>query len=278
MATGEAFVAERELTFARGVDELLPAGLRGLMLTGMLAALASTLDTHLNWGASYWSNDVYKGWWLEHMARREARPRELVLVARLANLIIIILALAVMTQLDSIQTAWQISLLFGAGMGAVLVLRWLWERVNLHCELAAIFTSIVAAPVLLLTVEADWLRLALMAALSTLSVIAAAFLAPGTEPHQLDAFYERVRPPGWWGKTAGRAGETAAISRNRLLRGLAAIGACAVSVYGSLIGITQLLLQRADGVTLLWLSAAVVAIPVWFRFLRVGIEPSAGRR
>jgi len=278
MTTGETFVAERELTFARGIDELLPAGLRGLMLTGMLAALASTLDTHLNWGASYWSNDIYKGWWLEHMVKREARPRELVLVARLANLVIVVLALAVMTQLDSIQTAWQISLLFGAGMGAVLVLRWLWERINLHCELAAIFTSIVAAPILLLTVEEDWLRLALMAALSTISVVTAAFFAPGTEPDRLDAFYARVRPPGWWGHTARRTGETAAVSRNRLLRGLAAIGACAVSVYGSLIGITHLLLQRADGVTLLWLVAAVVAIPLWLRIQRLGIEPSASRR
>ena len=30
-----------------------------------------------------------------------------------------------MTQLSSIQTAWQISLLLGAGMGVMLLLRWL---------------------------------------------------------------------------------------------------------------------------------------------------------
>ena len=47
----EAEIGQRELTFALGIDELLPVGARGLMLTGMLAALASTLDTHLNWGA-----------------------------------------------------------------------------------------------------------------------------------------------------------------------------------------------------------------------------------
>ncbi|MFQ5983288.1 MAG: sodium transporter, partial [Woeseiaceae bacterium] len=59
----ETEIGMRELTFALGIDELLPVGARGLMLTGMLAALASTLDTHLNWGASYWSNDLYKGIW-----------------------------------------------------------------------------------------------------------------------------------------------------------------------------------------------------------------------
>ena len=47
----DGFVAGRELSFATGIDQLLPAGARGLMLTAMLAALASTIDTHLNWGA-----------------------------------------------------------------------------------------------------------------------------------------------------------------------------------------------------------------------------------
>ena len=66
----DGFVAGRELTFAQGMDALLPAGARGLMLTAMLAALASTVDTHLNWGASYWSNDLYKGLWAERIRGR----------------------------------------------------------------------------------------------------------------------------------------------------------------------------------------------------------------
>ena len=37
----------------------LPVGLKGLLVTAMLAALASTVDTHLNWGSSYWTNDLY---------------------------------------------------------------------------------------------------------------------------------------------------------------------------------------------------------------------------
>ncbi|MFQ5527078.1 MAG: sodium transporter, partial [Thermoanaerobaculia bacterium] len=54
----EAFTSSREILFATGIRDLLPVGVRGLMLTGLLAALASTIDTHLNWGASYWSNDL----------------------------------------------------------------------------------------------------------------------------------------------------------------------------------------------------------------------------
>jgi len=53
-AGADGFTAAREALFVTGIDELMPPGLRGLMLVGLLAALASTVDTHLNWGASYW--------------------------------------------------------------------------------------------------------------------------------------------------------------------------------------------------------------------------------
>jgi len=269
----EASIGERELTFALGMDELLPAGARGLMLTGMLAALASTLDTHLNWGASYWSNDLYKGIWVEKFRGREAGRRELVVVARLSNIVILAIALAIMVNLDSIQTAWQISLLFGAGTGAVLVLRWLWERINLWCEVAAIAASLLVAPVLMLTVEADWLRLLSMSAVSLVVVIAAAYLAPGTSERRLVAFYERVRPPGMWRKTALAAGEDPASGARELRSDVLGLAACAVSVYTWLVGIGWLLVHR-DGIVfgVAMIVIGIAATPVWLRSLRVRRE------
>src|SRR5690606_23132483 len=116
-ATGTALVARREATFVEGIARWLPPGVQGLMLIGMLAALASTVDTHLNWGASYWTNDLYRrlvcGAWL----RREPTQRALVWVARLSNLVTIGLSFAVLLRLGSIQTAWKVTLLLGAGMG-----------------------------------------------------------------------------------------------------------------------------------------------------------------
>jgi len=38
----------------------LPPSLRGLMLAGFAAAYMSTIGTHLNLGASYMINDIYK--------------------------------------------------------------------------------------------------------------------------------------------------------------------------------------------------------------------------
>jgi Na+/proline symporter len=269
-AAGEGFIAGRELTFATGVNALLPAGARGLMLTGLLAALASTVDTHLNWGASYWTNDLYKGVWVEGIRRREANPWTLVRVARLANVVLVMIALAIMVNLGSIQTAWQISLLFGAGVGAVLVLRWLWERINLYCEILSILVSLLLAPLLILTVEADWLRLAIMAGVSTVVVIGAAWLLPGTEPAKLMAFYDRVRPPGWWSKSAAGVSVRPRLAKRALRRDLIALLACAVSVYGWLVGLGHLLLQTASPVlagTLVLIGT--LAVPVWWAALNV---------
>ncbi len=99
-------IAEREATFVRGIAELLPVGLRGLMLTGMLAALASTVDTHLNWGASYWTNDLYDRLLCRGVFGREPEPHTLVWAARLSNLAVLAIALLIMTRLSSIQVAW----------------------------------------------------------------------------------------------------------------------------------------------------------------------------
>lgn len=268
IALGEKAISERELTFALGMDELLPAGARGLMLTAMLAALASTLDTHLNWGASYWSNDLYKGIVMQHLRNREPGERELVLVARLSNLVILAIALAIMVNLNSIQTAWQISLLFGAGTGAVLVLRWLWERVNLWCEVAAIATSLLLAPILIFAVDTEWLRLATMAGASLAVVVATALFAPPTRTDTLVAFYQRVQPPGWWRHTANAAGEDPRAGGAELRRDITGLIACAISVYTWLTGIGMLLLGR-DSVTLAvaLIAVGMLATPVWVRTL-----------
>ena len=190
-------------------------------------------------------------------------------VARLANVLLLAIALVIMTQLGSIQQAWRLSLLFGAGVGAVLVLRWLWERVNLYSEIAAIAVSLLLAPVLLLGVADEWLRLLLMALASTAAVVFTALWAPGTDRVQLMRFYDRVRPPGFWRRTAqGIDLDPAAASRS-LARSLLVVGAAAASVFGWLIGGGQLLLQQGSlGLNLALLVAGVAAVPIWLRALR----------
>ena len=171
----ELVQADREATYVRGMAELLPPGIAGLMLTGMLAALASTVDTHLNWGASYWTNDIYKRFICRAWLKREPSGRTLVWVARAASVLTLVIALAIMTQLTSINQAWQINLLFGAGLGVVLLLRWIWWRMNAWAEIAAMVVASAVAPLLIVYLGDDQqpLRLLLAATASTLAALAA---------------------------------------------------------------------------------------------------------
>jgi Na+/proline symporter len=265
-AAQASFAATRELTFIRGIDDLMPPGLRGVMLVGLLAALASTVDTHLNWGASYWSVDLYDRLYCRAWKKREPTQRALLLSARLSNVVILLVALAIMVNLGSIQATWFISLVFGAGIGGVLMLRWLWHRINLYSEAASIAVSLVASPFILAWVEAEWARLAWIVALSTGAAIAAALVGPPTESMVLRRFYEQVRPLGWWRALAGDDSPMRAF-RKRLWF----IVWMTASLFLSLIGSVKLLLPLpGDSVVWGWACLALAAAlsPLWLPSLR----------
>ncbi len=59
-AEGEIVGADREAAYPVLMKLLLPIGIMGLAFTSLMAAFMSTVDTHLNWGSSYLTNDIYR--------------------------------------------------------------------------------------------------------------------------------------------------------------------------------------------------------------------------
>jgi len=240
----DAVTVAREATYLDGLDRVLPAGLLGVLVAGFLAALASTLDTHLNWGASYWANDLYAEGLCRRVLRREPGDRELVRVARGANVVLLVLALLVMSALGSIQQAWKVSLVMGAGIGPVLLLRWLWWRVTAWAELAALGTSLVAAVAALLLTEDEAVRMLGVAGLATVVAVVVSLAGPATSPGALVRFHDRVRPPGFWGPIAARSPsvDDARRPRRTLRRALVQTAVAAAAVFAALLaGVTWLL-------------------------------------
>jgi Na+/proline symporter len=270
LPAGGAPAAAREATFVEGIARYLPPGARGLMLTGMLAALASTLDTHLNWGASYWTHDVYGRAWCRGVRGREPEPRRLVWVARASTVAILLAALAVVTRIGSIQTAWQASLLLGAGMGVPLLLRWWWWRMTAAAELAGIAASLALAPLLLATLADEGVRLLAMAGATSAIAVAMARFGPDEPDAALDRFYRRVQPPGAWGPVAARCGGDGRADRRRLARGLLRSAAGALAVFCLLVGAGSWLfgspaplgLPRTPWVAANLLASALLAVAV----------------
>jgi solute:Na+ symporter, SSS family len=268
----EAFRVAREGTFAFGIRDFLPVGMRGLMLTGMLAALASTVDTHLNWGASYWTNDIYKRFVMEQFLGRKPKAKELVWVARLSNIGILLIAIFVMTHLSSIQTAWHISLLFGSGLGVILILRWVWYRVNQWSELSALAVSLILAPVLLFAFPdlGEGERLLILVLVSTAVVLLVTFVTPAEPAEKLVSFFKRVHPPGFWGPIAKLANEDSNKPVREFGKVVRQTAFASVSVFALLVGIGSLLVGvpawGSMWVSLGLIFLALILTPFWWDF------------
>ena len=68
------------INYVRAMVDLLPTGLRGLMLASFVAAFSSTQATQMNWGSSYLVNDLYR-----RFIKRDASEKHYVLASRLAT-------------------------------------------------------------------------------------------------------------------------------------------------------------------------------------------------
>ena len=66
---------------------LLPHGMLGIMVAGLLAAYISTIATHLNWGTSYLVHDFYR-----RFIRSDASERHYVAVGRVVTGLLMICA------------------------------------------------------------------------------------------------------------------------------------------------------------------------------------------
>ena len=129
-------IADPEAGYVMVISEHLPAGWRGLLVGGFIAAYMSTVSTQLNWGTSCLVNDVYA-----RFIRPNAGRRELVTVSRLATLGVMAISAIVTFYLESVRQAWEFILESGAGIGLVLILRWYWWRVTAISEITALLAA-----------------------------------------------------------------------------------------------------------------------------------------
>ncbi|MDH5588813.1 MAG: Na+:solute symporter [Gemmatimonadota bacterium] len=255
----------------------LPSGLLGLVVASLAAAYMSTISTHLNWGASYMVDDVY---------RRFVRPgeseRHYVGVARACTVVLMVLAGALALQLENALQAFQILLQIGAGSGLVFLLRWFWWRVNAWSEISAMVVSFLVA------VYFGWVHTAVLGlpeisssrqlvwgvAVTTVGWLTVTLLTPPSDPETLRRFHRHIRPmgPGW--KGAGieiGAGERPA-SDGDPAAALLAWFLGLVVVYGALFG-TGYGLYGQSGVALFAFAASGAAAVGLIRLLpRVGLR------
>ncbi len=291
-----------EKAYPMMIAKFLPEGWRGLMVASLLAAFMSTMDTQMNWGASYLINDLYKRFFV-----KEASSRHYVFCSRLAMVLLLIIGAFGGFMIGSIEGAWKFLVAVLAGAGLVSMARWYWWRVNAWSELSAMITSFILAtggvwvnsalkmmyktanlfggldtldssPAGLMAKvnwfyggEAFGVRLVCIILVSTAVWITVTFLTPPISREKLIAFYRRVRPGGWWGPIAQACPE---VKSDSMLPAFIGWISGSLSIFAGLFGVGFMCLGRY-GTGTAWLFGAILMAIVMFK-LGGGLDSSDG--
>jgi SSS family solute:Na+ symporter len=258
-------LADKESGYVRTLMDpnVFPPALRGIMLAAFAAAYMSTIGTQLNWGASYIVNDCYR-----RFLRRHAAEREYVVVSQAVTVGLMLVSIYVTLHLASIEQAWKLLIVTGAGTGTVLLFRWFWWRINAWSEVSAMAVAAVVSLYLQLGLKWDSDRprdfayiMIVTVMLTTIAWLAVTWMTAPEPADTLHAFYRRVRPHGGgWARIAADARLPPALgSLGREL--MNALLGC-VLVYAALFGVGEILLGSvAVGIGLL-LVAALAAVGI----------------
>lgn len=201
------------------MNEYLGYGLKGLLVTAFLAAFMSTVDTHLNWGASYMMTDVYR-----RFVKPQATQRHYMIVTKLVVVAMMAAGVGIALHLAwrnlTVSAVWEFFALIMVGSGIISVLRWFWWRVNAYTEITALALGLIlgladpfvpgsvtlAGRTLHLSLFGyPWpqmpfeFKIALLTAIVVPISLIVTFLTPPVSKEKLDAFYRKVRPGGAWG-------------------------------------------------------------------------------
>jgi Na+/proline symporter len=271
-----AGVEDPGLGYVHLMVDVLPPGLRGLMLASFAAAYMSTVATQMNWGSSYLVNDLYR-----RFIKRDATEKHYVAASRFAVALTVVLSLIATYNMDQVSKAWELLLMLGAGTGLVYILRWYWWRINAWSEVSAMASAFVVSLALreagksvpaFDTSRPEGFAMVLITTTIFTGIVwlATTLLTPPEDDAVLRKFYLRVRPagPGWGplARATGVYGAKGEIARNLWFWALGV-----VFVYSIMFTIGALIFdQRRD---LLTFGTALVASGVLL-FVGLSREPA----
>jgi Na+/proline symporter len=203
LAPGMTNVAEYELGWFRLGFELLPAGLVGVFFAAILAIHLSTISSHLNLGALYFTRDLY-----QRYLRPNASEKRLVWVGRGATLVLLLGSFFYGLMMEEI-TQWLIFALWlmMAGIWLPNILQVVWWRFNGAGYLASWIANLGISWLVVWILPSfgvipplqEYQQFWLLMALGAVIFLPVTLLTkPEPLPH-LVRYYVMTRPIGWWG-------------------------------------------------------------------------------
>ncbi len=209
-ASGQIIAADPEQVLPIVLAELLPAGIKGLVLAGLIAAAMSTFDSTLNAGASYLVKDIYQDY-----IKPTATNDDLVRASRIATVALCVAGVGLAAMVKNINSIWGLLTMgIGAGMFVPSFLRWYWPRFNGYGFAAGTGGGLLAALVFNAGINLPlyYSFPAVVASAFVASVVATYVTAP-TADAQLVRFYMQINPWGFWRRYASLAEDQGLMSR-----------------------------------------------------------------
>lgn len=184
------------------INNFLPVGILGIVLTGLLGAFMGTFSGTLNAAQAYVTNDIY----LKYV-NPNAPTKTIIYMNYIVGVVVVVLGVTLGFFAKDVNSIlqWIVGGLYG-GYIAANVLKWYWWRFNANGFFWGMASGIVMAllmPYFQLWFPSVFFKLdlynwPLLFAVSIIGCIAGTFSAPPTDTEVLKKFYRTVRPWGFW--------------------------------------------------------------------------------
>lgn len=174
--------------------DIIPSGLLGLLIAGLLAAFMSTFAATVNAAPAYVINDIYKRY-----INPNAEAKTYVKMSYLVSVIFVVLGVAIGFFIPSLNQiiGWIVSALYG-GYTAANLLKWYWWRFNGFGYFWGMVTGFVIAFPLIFTDISPLHAFPFMFIACVLASVIGSLLSKPDDMQVLKNFYIKVRPWGFW--------------------------------------------------------------------------------
>lgn len=198
MAMGNDMDFEMILPIA--IQKFVPAGLKGLLLAGLLAAFMGTFAAFINAAPAYLVNDLYKKY-----VNPKASNKKLIRYSYLSSFLLVIVGVTIGMFVSSLNslTLWISSALYG-GYAAANVLKWIWWRFNGMGYFFGMLGGLVASlsvPFLVRIWYPNITDIYLFPIILVISFVSSYLGTLLTKPEKMEVlkkFYAQTRPWGFW--------------------------------------------------------------------------------
>jgi Na+/proline symporter len=274
LGTQQGVIQDPETVLPVVINQLVPIGIKGLLVAGLMAAAMSTFDSTVNAGAAYWVKDIYQTY-----INPKASEKQLLRHSRWSSVIIVILGLAFMLVIKNINEIWGwITSSLGAGLLIPTLARWYWWRMNGYGFAAGTVAGMTAAVLqrIFLPEIPEYYAFTIATVSSLIGMIIGTYVSKPTDEQTLFEFYKRTRPFGFWKPVRKKiAAETMdKINKENRRDILSTFFAVPWQVVLFLTGMS-VILKRWD--QFLWLGLILIILSVglyfnWFRHLSKEVE------